>query len=155
MEISRNLRVESVSRLEPTPPRSVEQGQTIRDAIALMRQDRVGCLLVVEDGRLVGVFTERDLLCRVLGCNKPLSTPVKEVMTPEPITISPSDSIRTAIRRMQQGEHRHLPVINENNEPVGILSVKRIIHYLVEHFPGAVYNLPPEPNGILREREGA
>jgi CBS domain-containing protein len=155
MEISRNLRVESVSRLEATPPIAVEGSQPIREAVALMRRDRVGCLLICEAGRLIGVFTERDLLCRVLGCNRSLTTQIQEVMTANPMTITPSDSIRTAIRRMQQGEHRHLPVINGNHEPIGILSVKRIIHYLVEHFPGAVYNLPPEPSGILREREGA
>ena len=155
MELSRNLRVESVSRLEASPPRSVDPSQTVGEAIRLMREQRVGCLLVCEGGRLTGLFTERDLLVRVLGCNKPMTTPVMEVMTAPAITIMPSDSIRMAIKRMQHGGHRHLPVVNENNEPVGILSVKRIIHYLVEHFPGAVYNLPPEPSGVLRKREGA
>ena len=155
MEISRNLRVESVSRLEPTPPRSVEKTQPVQDAVDLMRRDRVGCVLVCQNGLLVGVFSERDLLCRVLGCNKPLTTLIQEVMTSTPVSVMPGDSIRTAIKRMQLGGYRHLPVVNENQQPVGILSVKRIVHYLVEHFPAAVYNLPPDPGGIIREREGA
>ena len=67
MELARNLRVDSVSRLEPTPPHRVEASQMIQDAIYLMRSERVGCLLVCQQGKLVGVFTERDLMCRVLG----------------------------------------------------------------------------------------
>jgi CBS domain containing-hemolysin-like protein len=56
---------------------------------------------------------------------------------------------------MQQGGHRHLPVVDEDDRPLGIVSVKRIIHYLVEHYPAAVYNLPPEHAVISHEREGA
>jgi predicted transcriptional regulator len=89
-----------------------------------------------------------------MGPGKPLSAPVAEAMTPNPISVHPKDSIATAIRRMEEGGYRHLPVV-VNEKPVGILSVKRIVHYLVEHFPATVYNLPP--NGLTRlpRREGA
>ena len=56
---------------------------------------------------------------------------------------------------MEEGGYRHLPVVDENGKAVGMLSVKRIIRYLVEHFPGAVYNLPPDPGAVQQEREGA
>jgi CBS domain-containing protein len=155
MELARNLRVDSVSRLEPTPPYRVEEFQMVQDAVQLMRAERVGCLLVCRRDRLIGVFTERDLMGRVLGLGKPLTIPIVDVMTAEPVTVCPKDSIRTAIRKMQQGGYRHLPVIDENNRPVGVLSVKRIVHYLAEHYPGAVYSLPPDPGVIPNEREGA
>jgi CBS domain-containing protein len=155
MELARNLRVESVSRLEPTPPRHVGSTQTAAEAVELMRRENVGCLLVCHEGKLVGVFTERDLMGRVLGVGKPLSTPISEVMTSSPVTVQPKDTIRTAIKKMQQGGYRHLPVIDEHNRPVGVLSVKRIVRYLVEHYPGAVYNLPPTSGSVAIEREGA
>ncbi len=54
---------------------------------------------------------------------------------------------------MQHGGYRHLPVVDENNRPTGVLSVKRIIHYLAEHYPTAVYNLPPESGTIPEKRK--
>lgn len=155
MELARNLRVDSVSRLQPATPRSVEASQTVADAVYLMRQERIGCLLVCHNQRLVGIFTERDLMCRVLGVGKPLTSRISEVMTQEPVAVSPKDSIRTAIKKMQQGGYRHLPVVDEENRPVGVLSVKRIVTYLVEHYPTAVYNLPPNPSSVPKEAEGA
>ncbi len=155
MELARNLRVDSVSRLEPTPPHRVEATQMVQDAVYLMRTESVGCLLVCRQGKLVGVFTERDLMGRVLGVGKALTIPIAEVMTSDPVTVSAKDSIRTAIKKMQQGGYRHLPVVDENNRPIGVLSVKRIVHYLAEHYPAAVYNLPPDPGSVPNEREGA
>jgi CBS domain-containing protein len=155
MDLARNLKIESVSRLHPTPPRQVLPTQTVADAVALMRQEEVGCVLVCADERVVGIFTERDLMRRVLAAGKPLSLPVAEVMTPRPVMVNPKEPIGAAVRRMEEGGYRHLPVVDEAGRPVGILSVKRIVHYLVEHFPGTVYNLPPDPGAVQQEREGA
>ena len=155
MELSRNLKVDSVSRLYPTPPREIEAHRPVSDAIEVMRRDGVGCLLVTESGRLVGIFTERDLLTRVLAVGKILSVPVQDVMTRDPVTVQPKDSIRTAVKRMQNGGYRHLPVVDDRDRPSGILSAKRIVRYLVEHFPETVYNQPPNPNTAPDSPEGA
>jgi CBS domain-containing protein len=155
MELARNLKTECVSRLHPTAPRVVAPGQTVADAVALMRRHGVGCLLVCEGPRLVGIFTERDLLRRVMAAGLPLTTPVSAVMTPDPVVVSPREPVSAAIRRMQEGGYRHLPVVEEAGKAVGILSVKRIIHYVVEHFPADVYNLPPDPDAVPRNAEGA
>ena len=155
MELSRNLKVDSVSRLNPTPPREIEAHRPVSDAIEVMRRDGVGCLLVTESGRLVGIFTERDLLTRVLAVGKILSVPVQDVMTRDPVTVQPKDSIRTAVKRMQNGGYRHLPVVDDRDRPAGILSAKRIVRYLVEHFPETVYNQPPNPNTAPDSPEGA
>ena len=154
MELARNLRRDPVSRLDPSPPWAVDRADTVADAVALMRRENVGGVLVCEVGRLVGLFTERDLMCRVLAVGKALDLSVADVMTPAPVTVLPSDPIRIAIRRMKAGGHRHLPVIDEESRPVGILSVKRVIHYLVEHYPAAVYNQPP-PGQLPDSPEGA
>lgn len=155
MNLAKNLKVESVSRLQPSPLRMVRAEQTVGEALQAMRQDNTGCVLVCDDNRrLVGIFTERDLLRRVMARDKSLAIPVADVMTPNPVVIDPKEPIGTAIRRMEEGGYRHLPIVNEG-EPVGIVSVKRIVHYLVEHYSGTVYNLPPNPGAVQQEREGA
>jgi CBS domain-containing protein len=155
MELSRDLKVDSVSRLDPTAPRAVAADDTAADAVAAMREWNTGCLLITEFGRVVGIFTERDLLVRLLAPGKSLDTPMRACMTPNPVTVSPKDSVRTAVRRMQKGGYRHLPVVDESNRPVGVLSARRVVHYLVEHFPGLVFNLPPEPDRYPQSPEGA
>src|SRR4051812_39670323 len=72
MDLARNLKIESVSRLNPTPAWQLAPHQTIAEAVALMRDKKVGCVLVCIDRRVVGIFTERDLTRRVLAPNKPL-----------------------------------------------------------------------------------
>jgi len=156
MDLARNLKIDSVSRLQPTPPRHVAPTQTVAEAVALMHREAVGCLLVVDKGqKVVGIFTERDLMRRVLAPGKPLSLSVASCMTPHPVTVNPKDPIGVAVKRMEEGGYRHLPVVDESGRPLGVLSVKRIVHYLVEHFPATVHNLPPDPGGVSLEREGA
>jgi len=155
MDLARNLMIESVSRLHPTSPLHVQPTQTVAQAVDLMRREEVGCLLVCAEERLLGIFTERDLMRRVLAPGKPLSDPVSSYMTPNPVVVNPKEPIGAAVRLMEEGGYRHLPVVDELGKPLGVLSVKRIIHYLVEHFPGTVYNLPPDPDAVHQEREGA
>ena len=80
---------------------------------------------------------------------------VEKVMTPSPVTIAQSASVQQAIETLESGGYRHLPVVGENGQPVGVLSVKDIVHYLVEYFPAKVYNLPPKPDQKQAARDGA
>jgi len=155
MDLAKNLRIDSVSRLQLMPPILLPPEATVRQAVAAMQQCRVGCVLVCDGPGLAGIFTERDLLKRIVGSGKSLDAPLADCMTPQPVVVQLKDSIATALRRMQDGGYRHLPVLDETGKPVGTLSVRRIIHYLVEHFPATVYNLPPDPGVIQMQREGA
>lgn len=155
MELARNLKVESVWRLQPTPPLCLGPSRPVAEAVALMRQHAVGCVLICEQGRLAGIFTERDLLCRVLAPGRGLDMPLSACMTPRPVSVQPSASIGTALARMEEGGYRHLPVTDCSGRAVGILSVKRIVHYLVEHFPATVHCQPPDPDVYPRAPEGA
>jgi CBS domain-containing protein len=155
MDLARNLKIESVSRLEPSAPLVLSPRDSVRSAVTLMQQRREGCVLVCVDKRLVGIFTERDLLKRVLGAGKPLGSPLSECMTTHPISVQTKESVGSALRQMQEGGYRHLPVVDEHGQPVGTLSVKRIVHYLVEHFPTVVYNLPPDPDLLPKNPDGA
>lgn len=155
MNLGKSLKIESVSRLNPTPALQLPSHQPVSDAIVLLRNHGVGCLLVSDDDRVVGIFTERDLLRRILAQGASLSLPMSECMTPKPTTVNAKESISAAIQRMFAGGYRHLPVVNDAGKAEGVLSVKRIVHYIVEHFPGTVYNLPPQPNSSPEQREGA
>ena len=155
LELSRNLKCDSVARLQPTPPLAIDAAEAVAAAVEAMRTGHVGCLLVTRGVRLAGIFTERDLLARVLAAGLPLDTPVLWCMTPDPVTVEPKDSVRTAIKRMEAGGYRHLPVVDEGNRPVGVLSARRVVHYLVEHFPGLVYNLPPDLDRVPELPDGA
>jgi len=155
MELAKNLKTESVSRLHPTTPWQVRPEQTVGQVVELMRDKSVGCVLVSEQGKIVGIFTERDLMRRVLAAGKSLDAPIRDFMTANPVAVSSKDPIEKAVRLMEEGGYRHLPVVDQG-KPVGILSVKRIVHYLVEHFPTAVYNLPPDSQASVgKNREGA
>ncbi|MSR32674.1 MAG: CBS domain-containing protein [Gemmataceae bacterium] len=155
MELARNLKVESVERLRPSAAATLPANSTVADAVSLMCLKKVGCVLVCQGGFLRGIFSERDLIRRVLAVNAPMSTPLEKVMTPKPVTVTLSDSISTAIHKMLDGGYRHLPVVDENQMALGTLSVKRIIHHLAEHFPTAVFNLPPGPARQPPRAEGA
>jgi CBS domain-containing protein len=155
MELARNLKVDSVCRLQPTPPLCLGPTRPVAEAVLLMRQHGVGCVLVCEHGRLVGIFTERDLLRRVLAAGRGLALPLSECMTPDPVGVAPSESIGAALGRMEEGGYRHLPVIDGSGRAVGVLSVKRIVHYLVEHFPSTVHCQPPDPDVFPHVAEGA
>lgn len=155
MDLAKNLKIDSVSRLHPNPPLRMSPNGTVAEAIQLLRQEQVGCLLACEGEKLVGIFTERDLMRRVLALGKPLTMTLAECMTPDPVVVDNKEPVGAAIRRMEEGGYRHLPVVDETGKVTGVLSVKRIVHYLVEHFPSTVYNLPPDPDAVQKDREGA
>jgi len=97
----------------------------------------------VTRNRLVGILTERDLLLKME--NADLDAPVSRLMTPDPETLELDDPIVWALNRMSVGGYRHVPLVDRDGRPVGILSVKDIVHYIVALFPNEVLTLPPDP----------
>jgi len=107
---------------------------TVSDAARLMRQEHIGALIVVEDGRLAGIFTERDALFRVVAeafDNK--TTHVADVMTRNPRTVRPDQHFSVALQMMYGGKFRHVPVV-ENGLPVGIISARDALGPELEAF---------------------
>jgi CBS domain-containing protein len=139
------------------PPICVQSTSTVRDAISAMNEHRNGCVLVVENERLVGVFTERDVLTKIVGQRIDLeATPVGGVMTRDPECLTLDDGIAYALNMMSVGGFRHIPLIDANHHPTGVVAMRDIVDYMVDLFPEEVLNLPPSPaHGIAREREGA
>ena len=84
-----------------------------------------------------------------------MSAPVSEYMTRQPTTVRRHQTVGEVIDLMFKGGYRQVPVVDDAGRPVGILKVSHILGYLVEHFPGIIYNLPPTPHLKTHEREGA
>jgi CBS domain-containing protein len=106
------------------PPVTVSRNATVVDAARQMKQRNVGSVLVVDGDRLVGIFTERDALFRVLAAARdPATTTLGDVMTPQPQTMHPDEPFVRALRVMHEGKFRHLPVV-EFGRPLGVVSVR-------------------------------
>lgn len=103
---------------------SVDPGMSVRDAAQLMAREKIGALPVVREGRLIGIFTERDALVRVLARGlEPEKTPVSEVMTADPVTIDARRPFKHALQMMVDGGFRHVPVV-ERGSVVGVVSAR-------------------------------
>ncbi len=97
---------------------------TVAAAAQLMKQNRIGALLVVDGGRLAGIFTERDALFRVVAEGRdPSATRISEVMTRNPRTIEPDRPFGHALHLMYEGGFRHVPVV-EDTRPIGMVSTR-------------------------------
>jgi CBS domain-containing protein len=145
---------EPIRVLNPQRPIALAPEATIAEAIQVMRDHRIGCVLVVENERLIGIFTERDVLQKV-GAGD-LDRPVGELMTPEPEVLVPEDPIVYALNKMSVGGFRHVPLVDGAGQPVGIVSVKDIVDYLVGFFANDVLTVPPDMGRgeLWRERDG-
>ncbi len=134
---------------------AVPPSATIGEAARVMKEHRIGCVLVEDGGKLVGIFTERDILFKLVGTGyDPAKVTVDGAMTRNPETLTLEDPIAYAMQLMSVGGFRHIPLVDADRRPVGMLSVKDIVEYLVEHFPREILNIPPEPGKHARRPEG-
>lgn len=103
---------------------------TLTDAVHLLVEHGIGAVVVVDDGRPTGIFTERDLL-RFMATEKPDldATPVVDLMTPDLVTAAPTDGVSDAMETMRVKRIRHLPIL-EDGEMVGILSIRDVLDAL-------------------------
>lgn len=134
---------EKVGDLLTPDPITVQATAAVHDVIALMQERRIGAVLLESRGRLAGIFSERDLVNRILGQDIDPNTPVNTLVSSADVSVSPGDDLGHAISVMARHKLRHLPVCSSTKEIVGILSVRQIIDCLAEHYPTEVINQPP------------
>ncbi len=109
---------------------TVSPSTSVRDAAKKMFERKVGSVLVVgDDGKLLGIFTERDLV-KVVAEGKPLDAPVSEVMSRDLIVAKEGDSIASVANRMLEKWIRHMPVIDDSGRPIGIVSIRDVLRYI-------------------------
>jgi CBS domain containing-hemolysin-like protein len=100
------------------------------EVIDQMKRAQVGCALVIDDGKLLGIFTERDVLNRLTGKRAvDGKTAVKDLMSPNPETLHETDSVATALNKMSLGRYRHIPVIKTDGS-YSVTSIKHVLRYI-------------------------
>ena len=137
-------------------PLVVEGNSSLAAVIEAMQRDDRGTVLVVEAGKLVGIFTERDVLMKVAG--HPIDLTQRKVsafMTPDPVTLPADSAVAFALNRMVLEGFRHIPLVDDDNRPVAVVSMRNLIEYLSDFFNRDVLNLPPDPHVKSIKREGA
>ena len=137
---------------------SIDISTTTQEAIHILIENSIGTAPVVENGLIRGIFGERDLLLKVLNRDVGDLTqiPVTQFMIADPKTAKPDDMLDTAILYMAHGGFRHLPIVDEQQHPIGMVSIRDVISYLIEFFPQEVLTLPPTLiRDAFKAREGA
>ncbi|MBD0372981.1 MAG: CBS domain-containing protein [Pyrinomonadaceae bacterium] len=149
----RRVRQKSVSQLETDDYVCIEPQTPLREAIARMMEDEGGCAIVCESGRIVGIFTERDLISKVIGEEVDMNAPVSQWMTTAVETLSVDATIGDAVELMNRKGYRNIPLVKEGRLS-GSISVFDIITYLAESYPKETMNLPPVPAQVMDTQEG-
>jgi CBS domain-containing protein len=156
MDFRSYLETERIGSVDYRPPVWVAPTATVAEAISTMRRHAVGCVLVVDHGKLAGIVTERDVMHKVLSSGAAVTSrdPVTKLMTADPVVVRTRDPLGLLFRRLYEGGFRHLPVVDDHGGLLGTLSIQRVVRFLADHFPEAVYNLPPVP-ARFGARDGA
>ena len=142
---------------------TVSPNTTVTESMRMMKSEHRSCVVITDDGtrnsKLMGIFTERDVLFRVVDRGRnPAALPIGEVMTPDPETLSVRSSVASALNMMSVGGFRHIPVVDDEHRPVFIIRVRDVVEFIVEAFPREILNLPVSRHGVVqrpRAREGA
>ncbi len=128
------LAEETVNQIRHEPMAKVSPHATVGEAVAQLAGLHVACLLVEQDGELLGVFSDRDVLEKVaLEFDAVKDQPVSEVMTPNPVYVFDTDTSAAAFSVMAVIGHRHVPVLNTDHHLVGIVSPQRVTAFLHQH----------------------
>ena len=137
-------------------PKLVQAPPTISlaDAIRLMQANKASYLVVSERKKAIGIFTEVDVVRKVLGKDVDWNKPLREFMEPKPIVLNVKDSVGQAIDLMGEQRFYHIPLVDDRGELVNVISVRTLIRFLSEFYPTEVYNLPPRPDQVMRTPEG-
>ena len=154
MGVEERIKVVEVLALGIDQPVIVDAGASLREVLREMRDRRSSCALLTREGKLAGVFTERDVVTRVVGVEGVLDGPVAEVMAPDPEDVRRGDPLSTAVRLMRRRGHRHVPVVDDDGRALGCVRHEDVVDYLAEVYPAEVLNLPPDPGQVILTREG-
>jgi CBS domain-containing protein len=136
---------DTLVQLSPADPICLPATASVHDAVQRMLARRqAGVLVVDEAGRLAGIFTERDVLLRVIARDLDVRrTLLGAVMTPNPEALSRDDRVAYALHCMSVAGYRTIPIVDAERHPVGIVTVTDVVRWLADLFPEAVLNLPP------------
>ncbi|MGH2632518.1 MAG: CBS domain-containing protein [Tepidiformaceae bacterium] len=152
-----NQKLQELPLDEPAP---VTLSTPVRDALSLMQSGSRSCVVAMQDGRLAGIFTERDVLTKCMDegfdWDQSLGSATsggRNVLTRSPQAIGAQRTVADAIATMQQHHYRTLPVL-DGDQLIGLVRLGDLLTHLAEAYPEDVLNLPPRPHQVMERPEG-
>lgn len=136
MELDAHYLSKSIGLLNPKPPITVLPNTHLNAVLELLKTDVGGAVLVCDtDDKLIGIFTERDVLKKVVLANLNIKEhEIKDIMTAGPMTVTMTSPLGYALQLMSEGGFRHVPIVSETGEALGILAMKDVVDEIVRSF---------------------
>ncbi|MGE3242345.1 MAG: CBS domain-containing protein [Pirellulales bacterium] len=135
--VEADLLRDRIERLWPKTPSTVSPSTTVGEVLQKMVQETIGCVMVVDQGQLVGIFSERDALMKLnVDAAKSFNKPISQFMTQRPVTLETNDKIAFALHKMNLGGYRHIPILFQG-QLAGVISIRDILRYLTERIEKA------------------
>jgi CBS domain-containing protein len=145
---------EPISKVDLQRPAVALSGTSIIDAVQEMKNNQIGCVLVLDTGKkLIGILSNGDLMHEYVGSTLPGDTPVDTIMTQEPFSASPELTVQEALEIFHSNSFRHLPILS-GDRIEGILSIRGLMAFIGQHLPLEVMNLPPDSSLIASRTSG-
>jgi CBS domain-containing protein len=135
--VEADLLRDRIERLWPKTPATVAPDTPVADVLTKMVGASIGCVMIVDGGKLVGIFSERDALMKLnTDAQKFAKRPISQFMTPGPVTLETNDKIAYALHKMNVGGYRHIPILFEG-QLAGVISIRDILRYLTDRIAAA------------------
>jgi CBS domain-containing protein len=145
---------EPIGKVDLQTPAIVPSGTSIIDSVREMKNNHIGCVLVVDaKKKLIGILSNGDLMHNFVGTTLTGDTPVDEIMTTNPASVQTSLTVQEALEIFDSSRFRHLPVL-KGSKIEGILSVRGLMTFISEHLPHQVMNLPPDSSLVASRPSG-
>jgi len=126
-------------------PAIVKSGTSIKEAVRLMQQMKIGCVLVENEAeKIAGIVTDGDLMHDFVGSTLSGDAAIDNIMNTSMQMVDKNSTVTEIVELFYHNKFRHIPVTDEKEKVIGILSVRRLMNYIAEHMPSEVLNLPPD-----------
>ena len=148
--------MEPISSMNLKDVTTLDASVTVGEAVALLQKKNFGSAVITTNGKVSGIITERDIMSKVTLKGEELTKKsVTEIMTKDPLTLRKTDEIAYLLNNMHVGGYRHIPIVDANDKPISIASIRCVMDYVIEHFPASVMNMVGEPFRGESGRDGA
>ncbi len=154
MTLEQELKAEHVAHLDLSGYCQAAGDVTVKDVLNKMYESRQNVCLIIEENKLVGIFTDRDVLRKVVAFPETWNKPVSQFMTTNPITVKPETSAADALWLMDDHHFRNLPVVSDAGEIIGTMTHLAVIEFLAARYPIEILNRPPRPDQFPSHAEG-
>ena len=128
-----NFLHKSIGYASPSSPHTIDESLAIKEAVELMKKQNTSCCLVVgQDGKLLGIVSERDIVQKVILENMDLQERVSNIMMKAPKTTTTTATVASVLNLMANGGYRHVPLVDKDGVPVGLISVRNIVAFITK-----------------------